>query len=408
MIKLKKGREEIIYLLTKAIEKYKAETGHEIIQNTNRKNYEGLAQVLSEISNQLPHTEATLGHDHYAPDKNQADSKYPFRKYDITGGQIKDAISGIVSNPRPFLVDACYIYLFTVGRKGFALNPLDANLTISPDEEAAKYPTPTIDTDGALQNSPNIIETRKEQHQKNKPFLFAIFILLATIVLMGWQLYSNHQKWQTTKRDLNILQYQPTKIEIDSLEGIWLNYIGSPQARLSNANRYHLVVPNIVEIKFKDGYFILNRYGANFNHVGYAQFEAKNLVSFYSRVKNALDSMESPRHTMLTLTTSKQYLTAISTSWNFDVGEKNKMIGIREVFIKLGKGGSIEEVMNEVENSSCQCKIIRWHKENKQIKTFYLKNELLDTIPFKEIRPLINEKSILFKDPEDSVMLLHQ
>jgi hypothetical protein len=54
MRKLIKGKEEIIYLLSKAIDHYKLETGQEIVQNTNRKNYEALAIVLSAISNQLP------------------------------------------------------------------------------------------------------------------------------------------------------------------------------------------------------------------------------------------------------------------------------------------------------------------------------------------------------------------
>jgi len=44
---LKKGKEEIIYLLNKSIEKFQLETGKFIVQNTNRKNYEGLAIVLT-------------------------------------------------------------------------------------------------------------------------------------------------------------------------------------------------------------------------------------------------------------------------------------------------------------------------------------------------------------------------
>ena len=86
MIQIKKGREEIMYLLARSIEKYKSETGRIIIQNTNRKNYEELAVALSEISNRLPETSSTLNHEVYPPDKSQTDSKYPFRKYDITGG----------------------------------------------------------------------------------------------------------------------------------------------------------------------------------------------------------------------------------------------------------------------------------------------------------------------------------
>jgi hypothetical protein len=50
---LKKGKEEIIYLLNKCIEKFQLETGKSVVQNTNRKNYEELAIRLSEISNQF-------------------------------------------------------------------------------------------------------------------------------------------------------------------------------------------------------------------------------------------------------------------------------------------------------------------------------------------------------------------
>ena len=50
---LKRGKEEIIYLLNKCIEKFQLETGKSVIQNTNRKNYEALAIQLSEISNLL-------------------------------------------------------------------------------------------------------------------------------------------------------------------------------------------------------------------------------------------------------------------------------------------------------------------------------------------------------------------
>ena len=124
MSSLIKGKVEIIYLLNKCISKYQLETGKEIIQNTNRKNYEGLALVLSQISNELPFTAEKLGHAVYSIDHNPNNLEFPYRKYDITGGQIKDAVIGIVSNPRPFLVDACYIYLYNIGRKAFELNPI--------------------------------------------------------------------------------------------------------------------------------------------------------------------------------------------------------------------------------------------------------------------------------------------
>lgn len=406
MIQLKKGREEIMYLLTKATEKYKAETGHEIIQNTNRKNYESLAQRLSEISNQLPLTEKDLSHDHYLPDNNQAGSTYPFRKYDITGGQLKDAISGIVSNPRPFLVDACYIYVYGIGRKGFAQNPTDDNLIADNEEQ---------NTDSTTIKKPSNKTTRAFDrnlgHTVHKKIAtltrLAVFLFGVIVAVVGLYFYSSI-KWQTEKNDLNILPYQPSRAEIDSLEGVWLTYTGSPQARMSLPNRYHKVVPNIVEIKYKNGYFTLVRYGASFNHTGFAQFEAHDLVSLFSKVKSSDGGNESPRHSLMNISDGKKYISAISASWNFDIGEKNKMIGIREVFIKQGKGGEIEEVMNQIENSSCQCKIIRWHQTDKQVKTFYLKNELIDSLTIPEIKPLINEKSILLKDPQDSAIILNK
>ena len=92
-------------------------------------------------------------------------------------------------------------------------------------------------------------------------------------------------------------------------------------------------------------------------------------------------------------------------SFDFDMGEKNKIIGIREVYIKLGKGGVLEEVINEIENASCKCKVIRWRQEGAKTKSFYLKNELLDSLDLNEIKPLINEKSILLNIPEDGLVL---
>lgn len=110
-----------------------------IIQNTNRKNYEELAIVLSEISNQLPETASQFGHILYEADPQKEKAEYPFRKYDITGGQIKDALMGLVANPRPFLVDTCYIYLYQMGRQAFEQNPIDSSLiTTEQQNEKAK------------------------------------------------------------------------------------------------------------------------------------------------------------------------------------------------------------------------------------------------------------------------------
>lgn len=406
MRNLKSGKEEIIYLLTRAIEKYKSETGQEIVQNTNRKNYESLAILLSELSNQLPLKAAEWGTDNYSPEYKPNLQEYPHKKYDITGGQIKDALSGIVSNPRPYLVDACYIYLYGKGRKAFKQDPVDNNLLESSVKEQENEIEAT-ETD-SLNLRQQISVLLQESNRKSKRIKLLWRILGATCLglftLSLWFMQTK-QDWQSVKKDMNILPYQPTQAEIDSLEGVWLCYTGSPQARISDPTRYHKVVCNFINIEYKNGYFTYNRYGASFNHIGYMQFESPGIVSVYSRIKNNSNTTESPRHSLVNLNMGKKYLAAISTSWNFDVGDKNKIIGIREIYLKLGRAGRIEEVMNDVENASCQCKVIRWHQENSQVKTFYLKNQFLDSLPLNELKPLIDENSILLGIPEQGLVI---
>ncbi len=406
MQNLKTGKEEIIYLLTTAIAKYKLETGQEIVQNTNRKNYESLAIVLSEISNQLPIRFEEFGTDSYNPDINQNSQTYPHRKYDITGGQIKDALIGIVSNPRPFLVDACYIYLYGVGRKAFKRNPVDENLLEKSAQDKKDEGLLNEKKDSLLLEQ--IAALQHQNIQKRKllkivaGFAAAISIAMVALFISNKNSKSN---WQTLKKNMNILPYKPTQAEIDSLEGVWLCYTGSPQARISDPSRYHKVVSNLIDIKYTDGYFTYNRFGASFNHIGFMQFESPGIVSVYSRIKNNSNKTESPRHSLLDINTGKKYLAAISASWNFDFGDKNKIIGIREIYIKMGKGGTIKEVINEIENASCKCKIIRWYQENNLVKSFYLKNELLDSLDLKDIKLLINENSILPSIPQDGLII---
>jgi hypothetical protein len=205
----------------------------------------------------------------------------------------------------------------------------------------------------------------------------------------------------TVKRDLFILPHQPSKAEIDSLEGIWLSYTGSPQARSSDPDRYHMIISNVLEVKYKEGYFTFTRYGANFNHVGYMQFDAPWLVAIHSFAKNNSGSLESPKYSLMRLDGERGFIPVVSASWNFDTGDRNKMIGIREVYIKQGKGGSIEEIINSTENVSCRCKIIKWHQERDNEKTFYLKNELLDTLSDQTLKSLLDEKSILPRVPQE-------
>jgi hypothetical protein len=406
MQKIKSGKEEIVYLLTKAIDKYKTETGQQIVQNTNRKNYESLAILLSEISNQLPDRFEELGADSYSPDLHQQPREYPHRKYDITGGQLKDALTGIVSHPRPFLVDACYVYLYGIGRKAFKENPVDENLLDSSSRDKKNEEQLAGKEQDDLREKIIYLQ-QQDRKKRNIIQLIAGIMLLAGIALVVLFLQFNTEKkdWQTLKKDMNILPYQPTAAEIDSLEGIWLCYTGSPQARISDPARYHKVVSNLIDVKYNKGYFTYNRFGASFNHIGFMQFESPGIVSVYSRIKNNSNNTESPRHSLLDLDNGKKYLPAISASWNFDVGDRNKIIGIREIYIKLGKGGRIEEVINEIENASCQCKVIRWHQPNQEVRTFYLKNQLLDSLPLSELRHLIDENSILLSIPQQGLVI---
>ena len=226
---IKKGREEIIYLLHKCIEKYQGETGKEVIQNTNRKNYEGLAMTLSEISKELPFTDQQLGHDIYPQDKREKEASYPFRKYDITGGQIKDALIGLVANPRNFLVDACYIYLYQMGRLSFLENPMDENLVnVNTDDHKNEG--------GSLIKENQALKLKLYQFEKNSlksrwrwnTILYIIgFIVIALICfyIPSKMYFESNNKLKVLKKDLNILPYKITLDEKERLEGLWICYL---------------------------------------------------------------------------------------------------------------------------------------------------------------------------------------
>jgi hypothetical protein len=411
-MKIKTGKEEIGYLLEKVIDTYERATGQRTVRNTNPKNYEEIARLLSLISNELSNTAQQLNHDPYSPDPNPKQVDYPHRKYDITGVQVKDAYHQLVANPRPFLIDACYIYLYGVGRKGFAQNPQDANLIEGVDAAVALQ----LDEQGTLRQQLATCQQEKEAvttqlkasiKKKTWTWLVTLLVCLTLLGLLTARWIADRNEWATIRKDLNILPYQPTQVEIDSLSGIWLYYTGAPQARASDPNRFHQVANNLVEITYKDGYFIFNRHGANIDHIGYMQFEAPALVSIYSRVKNKSGNVESPIHALLRLDKGKSYLTSIATTWSFDMGDGNDMIGIRNVFIKQGKGGVLEEITNTPENANCHCKIMKWTQPNNQIKTYQLKYRLLDTLANESLKALINEKSILLREPRQDVILTH-
>lgn len=394
-MKLKSGKDEIVYLLSQVIEKYERESGEPISKNSNRKNYEPIAKMLSEISNRLPLTNEELGHIKYEIDYNPKNLEYPFRKYDITGNQIKDAFfNQIVSKPRSFLVDACYIYVYGKGRKAFEINPADEFL----------IQKETSEVNEGLEAETTVSHSRKRTSLQYYALYFLFAAITISLVYFFLQWRSAQRKISEISSDLKILPYKATQAEIDSLEGVWLCYTGSPQARVSDPNRYHMVVSNVVDIKYKDGYFVFTRYGASFVHDGYMQFESPWLVSVHSYVRNKEGKIESPRHSLLKLDDHDRYKSVISASWNFDVGDKNSIIGIREVYIKLGKGGNIEEVLNTLENAQCKCKIIKW-KHNNNVQVFELKNVLLENLNDSRLKNLLDEQSILLRVPANNIII---
>ncbi len=389
-------KKEIHYLLSRVIEKYENETGNKIIRNSNRKNYEPVSILLSEFSKDLPYTAEKYGHDSYSPDESPVKGGYPSRKYDITCNQVKDAyFNQIVSNPRPFLMDACYIYLYGMGRKAFLKTPIDKDLHdillgLNQTEE---------ETVGVWTNKFN------RMRSSTKWLTISTVLLLFTTLVFSYLWFVQMKRWSSIKSDFSILPYQPTHQEIDKMEGVWLCYTGSPQARPSDPDRFHKVVPNVIEIRYKNGYFLYTRYGASFNHKGYLQFESTNLVSIHTFVKNEDGKIESPRHSLLTINENDTLYNVISASWNFDVGEGKRIIGIREVYIKMGNKGELHEVINSLENATCKCKIVQWAKPDSSVQKFYLKNVLLDSLKDKRLLELINEKSILTRDPKDSLLI---
>jgi len=381
-MKIKTGKDEITYLLALVFKKYETETGKEVIRNTNRKNYEELGKFLSIISNQLPYTQVELQHEYYPEDRNSKNLEYPYLKYDITGGQIKDAYNGLVSKPRSFLLDACYIYLFGVGRLGFEKDIKDDHLIL-------------------IENTEEII--KKEHKSQIMWYLFsAICVLIILFSSFNW--WKTSEKLRTIKSDLAITPYHPTAAEIKYIEGIWMVYIGSPQARTSDNSRFHKIVRNIMDIKYKDGYFLFTRYGAGFDHYGYMQFENSDVISIHSYVKNNSNKIESPRLSLMRLEKGKKALNVISASWNFDHNKRNDVIGIREVYIKQAGAGNVKEVINTIENSSCHCKILVWSL-GKDIKTYYLRNELIDDLKDTSLKKLVDENSILLRNPDKNIIL---
>lgn len=387
------GSDEIVYLLGKALDKYENNTNKKINRNTNRKNYTPLAKLLSEISNQLPYTSNEKNHDNYEASLAEKEPGYPHRKYDITGGQIKDAFKGIVENPRTYLLDACYIYLYGVGRKGFSENPVDNNLI----EEKVVY--------GEKENKS--VKTKSSTlKQDNKTKLNIPFLIMLGVALVGLILwYLQTQKNSAIKENLMVLPYQPTQEEIAYLEGIWSYYTSTPQARANEADRYHKIVNNIIEIKYTNGYFKIIRHGATINHSGYIQYNSPRVISIHSYVDKKGTDLKYPSHSLAKINKDEPVIYAISTTWTFEPDGNSDVIGVRNIYVKEGDSGSLQEIENTPRNASCRCKVVRWIRDDSTYKDFELKYQKLEQSPLQFLQPLLDENSILLKKPKEGVLL---
>ena len=85
------------------------------------------------------------------------------------------------------------------------------------------------------------------------------------------------------------------------------------------------------------------------------------------------------------------------------MGARNSIIGIREVYVRQGRGGTLSEVINTIENASCRCKIVSW-EQGKASRRYFLRNELLDNLPDTNLRKLLDENSILLRVPQNGLI----
>jgi hypothetical protein len=412
---IKLGKDKIEQLIRKAAEKYKGDTGEEIIVTQTPSNYSGLANKLTEKAKELP----SLDPQNFKIDTGIKNLD-PYDKYTITPAQVRDAYYGKVDSLKEHFYEACHLYLYNKlskdCKKEFFEKPLPPNeepnpiLDPAPNEEPnpildpapIKEPDPILDPPPIKETEP-IIHPPTDYKKRNQLLLIASAILLVSFLFVAFKWYTTKRQFDTIKKDMKILPYKPTEAEISSLAGVWKVTTGSPQARTSDSNRYHMTVSNIMEVKYKNGYFIFTRYGPSFNQIGYIQFEAPNLISIHSYFKNDSNIIVTPKHTLLKLESGKTHLNAISASWSFDP-EMDIIIGIREVFTKLGKGGTIKIIENAKENVRWPgYKILHWIQENNKVDSIRLKNEFLDTLP-ATIHKLIDENSILLNDPDSTVL----
>lgn len=375
------GKEEIYYLIRKVIEQFELRHDQKIICNTNRENYTAIAQELSAITVNLPYSAREKQHQEYPEPSTQEQSvHYPHRKYDITGGQVKDVYFGQVKKPRAHLVDACYIYLYGVGRVGFEREPSDPNLLCAHDEPIQM-----------------VQKKRLVYRAKFLIYIGVIFLLLTVFNMYVW-ISTNRAKTETIWTT-----YQPTAQEIDAITGIWLYQTGAPQTRANEANRFRRYATNIVSITQVGDRLMLRRHGATINHQGYVEFTSAGTLSIHSYVeKTENGALVNPSHSLTVLRPKDTIMYAISTTWSFESDDNNDIIGARNIYTKLGRGGTLSPVFNTPENAACHCKIIEWTRQDGTAERFYLTYESIQTNGMTED---LDESSLILRKPKAGVLL---
>ena len=394
-MKTKASQAELEYLFRKVIEKYNHEHIRKISGNTNKKTYEPLVKLLNDISIKFPETEMELKHEDYFA--------FTPGNLSFSAGQFMNAKLHFTQKPDQVIVDACYIYLFRVGQKGFRENPSDPKLA----EIIKTNPSTSSPFHGIPDNN-------LSKRIKVIGYSLVIVLLIGLLAFKQYQLQCarssatslgtrferEKKKWKTIKKDYSIMRYQPTRTEIDSLVGVWACYTGSPQTRRSITNRYHLGARNIVDIKYStDGYFTFTRYSTNFDQTGYIQYESPGLISIHSHKVNLSDSTLWPRHSLMFVNDGKPFHIAISAAWTFDTPPNEFIIGIREVYIKLGSGGKVTEIVNDGKSF----KRVQWITDKNKRTVYSISFVRIEQMNVS-FNDLLNEKSILQAIPQENLL----
>ncbi len=375
-------------------------------ESKNPHNYDRLTKIINKITKDFKTPTASLGHDDY---KDEEDGRLHF-----TQDRIARAMSSGVNQPQKAMIDACYIYVFGKGRQGFIESPTD--------EEMANIIKANAETEEPKTTGPSRFRRKLFRNAVVYGFVTGgLLVLLLTAI--GAYIYqcsvSDHLRnsltreraaWDTIKRDYGILRYHPSPAEIDSMTGIWICYSSSTQARpgIPEAQRYHSCARNFLEVQYHEsGYFTFKRYSIGFDQVGYMQFESPGILSISSHKENKpVDSAIWPKRSLMVLDLHKNYHLAISASHNFDTIPHELIIGMREVYQKLGTGGHMYELVND---GSVMKRVVwvRPHKQPIKYKITLTTIEALSATTNLDLTDLLNEKSIILATPREDVIMTH-